>query len=128
MQPFSGEKALRTIKKFWVRLSAVLALITALSVVIAPIPVSASEPSYTISIESTDDWSGNIGGGMDSSTVEGSGDQNYQVTGFPAVAVVQRTSNYEGCLKVTITNNGNGQSKSKETCADYGVVTLTGSM
>lgn len=81
--------------------------------------------NYVIEITGTSglEFSGSIGGGGNSKTVEGSIPANYEISDWPAVAVIQKKGT-SGTLTVTIKKNGRVLN-TQTTNADYGVVSVT---
>ncbi len=86
---------------------------------------STSSGPYTIELSGTSgtEFTGSIGGGGSSRTVEGTVPATYTVSGWPAVAVIQKTEEY-GFISVTIKENGETLD-SESTSASYGVVTVS---
>ncbi len=85
----------------------------------------ASSRTYIIEVTGTDelDFSGSIGGGGNSRTIDGTVPSNYTVEGYPAVAVLQKKGE-NGELIVTI-KKGDKILNTQSTDADYGVVTVS---
>jgi len=79
--------------------------------------------TVVIQITSNTSWSGSIGGDAQSTSVDGSGSQSFQVRGSIIVAVVQKQTDY-GFLTVSIIINGNTK-VSQSTTAEYGVVSVS---
>ncbi|OIO80386.1 hypothetical protein AUJ84_03720 [Candidatus Pacearchaeota archaeon CG1_02_32_132] len=81
--------------------------------------------TYTIEILGTEgiEFSGNIGGGGNSRSIDGSVPSTYTVEGWPAVAVIQKKG-ASGILKV-IMKKGDKILNEQETSAAYGVVTVS---
>lgn len=69
------------------------------------------------------EFSGSIGGGANQKTVQGSIPANYEVTDWPAVAVIQKKGT-SGTLTVTMKKNGRILN-TQTTDADYGAVTVS---
>ena len=92
------------------------------------VPSQSSE--YTIEVYANPglEFSGAIGGGGNSHSIEGVGQgQNpliYKVTGWPAVAVIQKQIK-AGTLIVIIKDSNGKLLKQGTTDADYGVVTVS---
>ena len=86
---------------------------------------SVSSGPYTIEISGTSGigFSGSVGGGSTSRTVDGTVPTTYTVYGWPAVAVIQNTKDY-GTITVTIKENGE-TIKTETTRASYGIVTVS---
>ena len=84
-----------------------------------------SSDNYVIEITGTSglEFSGSIGGGTNHKTVQGTIPETYEVSDWPAVAVVQKKETY-GTLTVTIKKNGRTLN-SQTTYADYGIVTVS---
>lgn len=81
--------------------------------------------NYVIDITGTDglEFSGSIGGGTNSRTIDGSIPATYEVSDWPAVAVIQKKDAY-GTLTVTITKKGKVLN-TQTTTADYGAVSVS---
>jgi len=81
--------------------------------------------TYTIEILGTEgiEFSGSIGGGGNSRSIDGSVPSIYTVEGWPAVAVIQKKG-ASGTLKV-IMKKGDKILNEQETSAAYGVVTVS---
>lgn len=86
---------------------------------------STSSGPYTIEVSGTSgtEFTGSIGGGGSSRTVEGTVPATYTVSGWPAVAVIQKTGEY-GFISVTIKKDGETLD-TESTSASYGVVTVS---
>lgn len=84
-----------------------------------------SSGPYIIEVTGTSEteFTGSIGGGSSSRTVEGTVPATYTVSGWPAVAVIQKTEEY-GFISVTIKKDGEVLD-SQSTSASYGVVTVS---
>lgn len=87
--------------------------------------LNTSSGLYTIEVSGTSgtEFTGSIGGGSSSRTVEGTVPASYTVSGWPAVAVIQKTDEY-GFISVTIKKDGETLD-SESTSASYGVVTVS---
>ena len=81
--------------------------------------------TFTIRIESDTYWMGVIGADGSSTTVEGWGDETFEVTGTIVSAVIQKQTEY-GYLTVTILRKGKILD-SQTTTAPYGVVSVSAS-
>ena len=81
--------------------------------------------NYIIEITGTEglEFSGSIGGGTNSKSIEGSIPATYEVSDWPAVAVIQKKET-SGTLTVTIKKNGRILN-TQTTSASYGVVTVS---
>ncbi len=90
-------------------------------------PSSVSSGPYTIEISGTSgtEFTGSIGGGGSSRTIEGTVPATYTVSDWPAVAVIQKTEEY-GFISVTIKEDGEILD-SESTSASYGIVTVSSS-
>ena len=82
-----------------------------------------STATFNVVIQSDTSWSGSIGGGTSSRTIQGDGSETWEITGTMAVAVIQKQTS-DGYLTVKITRNGNVVAQ-QSTTADYGVVTVS---
>jgi len=88
-------------------------------------PAESTSSNYIIEITGTDglEFSGSIGGGGSSKTVDGEIPTTYEVSDWPAVAVIQKKEASGGVLTVTMKKNGRVLD-SQTTDADYGLVTV----
>ncbi len=84
----------------------------------------ASSRTYLIEISGTAglEFTGNIGGGGNSRSIEGTIPATYTVEGWPAIAVIQKKQE-SGKLIVTMKKD-NKILNAQETTAAYGVVTV----
>ena len=81
--------------------------------------------NYIIEITGTDglEFTGSIGGGANQKTVQGMVPKTFEVSDWPAVAVIQKRGT-KGTLTVTIKKNDKILN-TQMTDADYGVVTVS---
>jgi len=81
--------------------------------------------NYIIEVTGTNglEFSGSIGGGANQKSVQGSIPATYEVSDWPAVAVIQKKE-ASGTLTVTMKKNDRVLN-SQTTDADYGVVTVS---
>lgn len=93
--------------------------------------VNQNSAEYIVSVYATEGlrFSGSIGGGGNSRTIEGTGigqtnPLNFNVVGWPAVAVIQKMD-AEGSLLVVIKSQYGGILNQQSTDAQYGVVTVS---
>lgn len=86
---------------------------------------TATKTAYIIEVTGTGglEFTGSIGGGANQKSIQGSVPANYEVSDWPAVAVIQKKGT-SGTLTVTITKNGRVLN-TQTTDADYGVVTVS---
>lgn len=83
-----------------------------------------ADKNYVIEITGTEglQFSGSIGGGTNSRSIDGTAPSSYEVVGWSAVAVIQKKG-VGGTLTVTIKEGGK-ELNSQTTTAEYGVVTV----
>ena len=82
--------------------------------------------TFTIEIQSDTSWQGSIGSNGNGRSVDGSGNQNFQLQGTIVTAVIQMTtSNFDDSLTVTIVNQNNVALATQTSTAAYGVVSVT---
>ena len=82
-------------------------------------------PQYEINVGYKGKWSGAIGGGGSQQTEDGTSSRSFTVDGYPAVAVIQKKDDSSKCMDVTVRLVG-GSGNTQQTCAAYGVVSVTG--
>jgi hypothetical protein len=106
-------------------IALVLVLLLAVSVAALSFHATPQMASFTIEVQSNTSWQGSYGstGGMTS--VDGSGNENFQVQGIIVSAVFQmQTGNYGDTLTVSIWQGSTVLSQ-QSTSAAYGVVSVT---
>ncbi len=87
--------------------------------------VPSRNTSYIVEVTGTQglDFSGSLGGGGSTTTVDGRVPSTYTIRGWPAVAVMQKSDEY-GTLTVTIKKDDKILDR-QTTTAQYGVVTVS---
>jgi len=92
---------------------------------VACAPIASTKQTYVVEVTGTagTEFTGSVGGGGSTRTVDGTIPATYKIEGWPAVAVVQKMQE-TGSLIVTI-KQGTKVLDSQITSAKYGVVTAT---